>query len=66
MCVFHHASALLKGTPAQLSAKLDIPEIVLRRLLEVDYEFMRLYSSMLSLFFVFSLFVKVCLKPLQV
>ncbi|CAM9902299.1 unnamed protein product [Ectocarpus sp. 12 AP-2014] len=34
MCVFHHASALLKGTPAQLSAKLDIPEIVLRRLLE--------------------------------
>lgn len=35
MCVFHHGGQLLKGTPAQLALKLDIPEIVLRRLLEV-------------------------------
>eukprot|EP00903_Cladosiphon_okamuranus_P014079 g13086.t1 len=34
MCVFHHSGSLLKGTPGQLSAKLDIPEIVLRHLLE--------------------------------
>eukprot|EP00752_Nemacystus_decipiens_P004309 g3938.t1 len=34
MCVFHHAGNLLKGTPTQLSVKLDIPEIVLRHLLE--------------------------------
>ncbi|CAM9651187.1 unnamed protein product, partial [Hapterophycus canaliculatus] len=34
MCVFHHTAQLLKGTPGQLSSKLDIPEIVLRRLLE--------------------------------
>ena len=35
MCLFHHAGNLLKGTPTQLSAKLDIPEVVLRHLLEV-------------------------------
>ncbi|CAM9829313.1 unnamed protein product [Scytosiphon promiscuus] len=34
MCVFHHGGHLFKGTPAELSAKVDIPEIVLRRLLE--------------------------------
>lgn len=37
MCVFHHAGSLLKGTPGQLSVKLDIPEIVLRHLLEVCF-----------------------------
>lgn len=37
MVVFHHSPNLLKGTPGQLSAKLDIPEVVLRHFLEVLY-----------------------------
>ncbi|CAM9644709.1 unnamed protein product, partial [Sphacelaria rigidula] len=34
MIVFHHSGNLLKGTAGQLSTKLDVPEVVLRRLLE--------------------------------
>lgn len=37
MCVFHHSQNLLKGTPGQLAANLDIPEVVLRHLLEVRF-----------------------------
>lgn len=35
MIAFHHSGNLLKGTPGQLSTNLDIPEVVVRRLLEV-------------------------------
>lgn len=35
MCKFHLARDLLRGTPSELSNSLDIPEVVLRRLLEV-------------------------------
>lgn len=34
MIAFHHSGNLLKGTPGQLSTNLDIPEVVVRRLLE--------------------------------
>lgn len=50
MCVFHHGGNLLKGTPGQLSVKLDIPEIVLRHLLEVGLPVVRLLD--LFVFFV--------------
>lgn len=36
MIVFHHSKNILKGRPSQLAYHLDIPEIVLRHLLEVS------------------------------
>lgn len=46
MCVFHHGGNLLKGTPGQLSVKLDIPEFVLRHLLEVGRAVVRTVSKL--------------------
>eukprot|EP00904_Undaria_pinnatifida_P014229 jgi/Undpi1/9937/HiC_scaffold_28.g12391.m1 len=34
MCAFHRTPNVLKGTPSQLATKHDIPEVILRKLLE--------------------------------